>query len=318
MPQGHCRYTQMLPLKQLITKAIEKRKGLLAHTDAVRLVNGAGDGCDGLLIDRYAAHISVQLLHERWRKQLGEIQRILEAHMPVKYLIVKSRQGLDITTEVLIDGDATTVVSEYGLKFAVDLNDGLNAGLFLDMRANRHRVGVLCKDKKVLNCFAYTCSFGVHARKAVAAEVINVDISKKILERGRHNYALNQIEPGKNEFIKADSIDFLTRAVKKQNYFDVIILDPPSFARHEGGVFQVKRDLPKLIALSISVLNPGGILFVSTNYSELTHGDLKQMVSKNLNNKKIKILNPITQDTDFPGTNTIKESHLVGVLVQLL
>ena len=113
-----------------------------------------------------------------------------------------------------------------------------------------------------------------------AREVINTDISRKILERGKNNYQLNALSAAAGEFIKADSVAFLQRAFKKGNGFDVIILDPPSFARHEGKVFQVKRDLPKLIALAVAVLNPGGSLLVTTNYSEISHADLERILAK--------------------------------------
>ena len=90
--------------------------------------------------------------------------QFVDISMPVEYLIVKSRHGLEIKEEVLIGHEPQTIVEEHGIKFEVNLNDGLNCGLFLDMRQNRRMVGQACKDKKVLNCFSYTCSFGVHAR----------------------------------------------------------------------------------------------------------------------------------------------------------
>ncbi len=302
-------------MQNLISKAVLKRKPLSLITNAMRLVNGKGDGMDGLLIDRYNAHVQIQILDDVWQKHLPQIQQALTAHFPVEYMIVKSRQSTRLSSTTLCTSNTSqTIVHEHNLKFAVDLNDGLNCGLFLDMRANRHLVGKFCKGKKVLNCFAYTCSFGVHARAHGAKEVINVDISQKILERGRANYELNNLPTGPHEFANADSMSFLTRAVKKGNRFDTIILDPPSFARHEGKVFQVKRDLPKLIATAAASLNPKGILFVSTNSSEITHAKLEQMLPNPVS--KIHSIQRLTQDTDFPGTNTFKESHLAALLVR--
>jgi len=307
----------MKQLNILLNKSIHRRANLAKITNAMRLVNGKGDGLDGLLIDRYNKHFQIQILSDLWQKQLSEIKKILTTTLPVDYLIVKSRHGLEINEEVLIGTDPLTIVEEHGIKFEVNLNDGLNCGLFLDMRQNRRMIAQECKNKKVLNCFAYTCSFGVHARLGGAQEVINTDISRKILERGSKNYQLNGLSVADGEFIKTDSVSYLQRAFKKGNYFDVIILDPPSFARNEGKVFQVKNDLPKLIALAVAVLNSGGQLLVTTNYSEITHADLERILSKSLNGRKVTKIERVGQDEDFPASNTFKESYLVGLLIKV-
>jgi len=308
----------MKTLSLALTQAIQRRDTLSRSTNAMRLVNGAGDGLDGLLIDRYHRHLHVQILLEHWHNDMQGICRFLSASLPVDYLIVKSRQGLEIKEEVLIGTDPATTVEEHGIKFEVNLNDGLNCGLFLDMRRNRRMAGLFSKGKKVLNCFSYTCSFGVHARLGDAREVVNTDISRKILERGKNNYQLNDLSISSGEFIKASSIAYLQRAFKIGNSFDVIILDPPSFARHEGHVFQIKRDLPKLIALAVAVLNPGGRLLVTTNYSEISYADLERILSKGLNGRRVGRIQRVGQDEDFVGSNSFKESYLVGLWVKFL
>ncbi len=304
-------------MQSLIIKAIEKRKALVSHTNAMRLVNSQGDDCPGLLIDLYNKHAHVQVLGGDWLKHLNAIHEAIAAQFPLDYFIVKSRKQLDFTVEKIVGAHSKTVVTENGIKFAVDLNDGINTGLFLDMRANRKLVGALCKEKKVLNCFAYTCSFGAYARANGASQVLNVDISKKILERAGANNELNGFAILSHEFVRADSLGFLLRAVKKDNRFDVIIIDPPSFARHENKTFVIKRDLPKLIALSVASLNPGGALFISTNNSELTHAHLERMLALGLNGRKVKMIQRLGQDIDFPGSNSFKESYLAALLVTL-
>jgi len=301
-----------------LNKAILLRGHMKLNSNALRLINGLGDGLDGLLIDRYHRHVQVQLLSLHWQEKINEIVRILTLAMPIDYLIVKTRQGLEIKQEVLIGSQAQTIVEENGINFEVNLNDGLNCGLFLDMRRNRWLISQACRGKKVLNCFAYTCSFGVYARHAGAREVINTDISRKILEKGKNNFKINSLPLIDGEFIKADSVSFLQRAFKKRNTFDVIILDPPSFARHEGKVFQVKRDLPKLIALAVAVLNPAGFLLVTTNYSEISHADLERILSKGLNGRHVAQIQRVGQDEDFLGSNSFKESFLVGLWVKFL
>ncbi len=306
-----------------IIKALDKRQSLHKITNAMRLVNGRGDDCEGLIIDRYGTHGVIYIYHPRWLDQLEQIKHVLRKAHPFQYIIVKDRSATmsskadDINTRVIEgSGVSSTVVQEYGLSFHVDVNDGLNAGLFLDMRANRHAVGLWCKDKRVLNCFAYTCAFGVHARAQGATEVVNVDLSKSYLKRGEANYAANKLPVGRGEFLRYDAVKFLVNCVKKSNTFDVIILDPPSFARHEGKTFQVKRDLAGVIGLAITSLKSSGLLFVSTNCSDLTHADLGRMVVAGLNGKKVIKMTQVKQDSDFPATNTFKESYLVGLMVQ--
>jgi 23S rRNA (cytosine1962-C5)-methyltransferase len=308
----------MKELIRTLHKAIQRREQLSSITNAMRLVNGAGDDLDGLLIDRYHQHLHIQVLKDHWHKHIEEICRLLVSSMPVDYLIVKTRRGLDVKAEVLIGAKPRTIVEEHGIKFEVNLNDGLNCGLFLDMRRSRRMVGQVAQGKKVFNGFSYTCSFGVHARVGGAREVINTDISRKILERGKNNYQLNALSAGAEEFIKADSSFFLQRAYKKKNGFDVIILDPPSFARHEGKVFQVKRDMPKLIALAVAVLNPGGRLLVTTNYSGIGGADLERMLAGGLNGRRVAHIQRVGQDEDFYGRNSFKESYLVGLWVKFL
>jgi 23S rRNA (cytosine1962-C5)-methyltransferase len=308
----------MKNLESLLDKAIRYRHKLTLCSDAMRLVNGPGDGLDGLLIDRYNKHLHVQILSDRWHQQMDDICALLTGVMPVEYLIIKSRRGIEIRKEVLIGSKPRTIVEEHGIKFEVDLNDGLNCGLFLDMRHNRRMVGQASQGKKVFNGFAYTCSFGVHARLAGAREVINTDISRKTLERGENNYRLNALSAASGEFIKANTVSFLQRAFKKGNMFDVIILDPPSFARHEGGVFQVKRDLPKLTALAVAVLNPGGSMLVTTNYSGISHADLERILARGLNGRRVAHIQRVGQDEDFIGSNSFKESYMVGLWAKFL
>lgn len=302
-----------------IIQAFKKRHALNEFTNAMRLVNGKGDECDGLIIDCYGSHAVIYIYQARWLNQIDAIKQILIKVCSATYIIVKDRsqsatsKADDIKSRLIYgDGPSTTIVHEYGLSFEVDVNDGLNAGLFLDMRANRHAVGKLCKGKKVLNGFAYTCAFGVHARANGAREVVNVDVSKSYLNRGQVNYALNKLPIGQGEFLRYDAVKFLTNCVKKANIFDIIVLDPPSFARFEGNTFQVKRDLSDLVKYAIECLNPKGLLFVSTNCSELTHQDLEAIVA----NRNVASIKRVMQDVDFRGSNTFKESYLVGVMVQ--
>ncbi|MBF0479651.1 MAG: class I SAM-dependent rRNA methyltransferase [Candidatus Omnitrophica bacterium] len=309
----------------LLKIAASKRETLKASTNAIRLVNSMGDDeeLSGLILEQYHQHFVAQIFDERWLKEKKLLRDFVKEQGGV-YLVIKDRTESasshpdDIKRNVWIEHNSSqTIVEENGLNFGVDLNDTLNTGLFLDMRHNRKVVSGLAANRKVLNCFAYTCSFGVYCRHKGAISVVNVDVSKKSLDRGRANYELNGIVPEKNEFIRADAVEYLEKAVKKDNRFDLIILDPPSFARHEGKIFSVKKDLAGLIANAVKVLNPDGVLFVSTNLSDMNPEYLEDLITEAAKNRTVKKVDYFGQDQDFPGSGLMSESCLSAVLVIL-
>lgn len=309
---------------QNLSQAFNLRHKLTASTNAVRLFNGQGDGIKGLIIDRYADVAIIYIYDEKLLHQLPTIVSSLEKHHSFQTIVLKERWQTssskpdDIRISLLKGAQTIWQVNEHGVTFEVDVNDGLNSGLFLDMRANRQLVALTIKDKRLLNCFAYTCAFGLHAKVNGAKEVVNVDLSQAYLNRGKRNNELNSLAIDRGEFLRFDAVDFLVKAVKKENLFDTIVIDPPSFARDRGRTFQIKRDLPKLMALGIAALAPKGSLLISTNCSDITHADLERILKSALNGKKVLRVTRLTQDTDFVGTNTFKESYLVGLWINLI
>ncbi len=307
---------------KLLREALARRQPLRKVTNALRLVNAKGDHLEGLVLEQYGKHFVAQVFSPFWLREAVSLMGFLKNYERVDYFIIKDRiqsassNPRDIKTQVLAGGfNSCITVCENGLHFEVDLNDTLNTGLFLDMRANRKLVGQNCKNKKVLNCFSYTCSFGIYSRVYGAREVMNIDINKKALERARTNYNLNGLKIQPQEFVRADVAIFLERALRKHNYFDVIILDPPSFARADGKVFSVQKDLPKLLKLAISLLNKGGQIFVSTNLSGISHRNLEETLKKADQNRPKKFTR-LGQDVDFPGSGQVKESHLAALWVE--
>ena len=307
----------------LIELAIAKRKPLRKITNALRLVNGIGDDLPGLVIEQYDGHCVVHLFQKQWIAQTQALSEFIKVRLDARYLIIKLRlDSKAVYAEKINAGiwieevSSQAVVRENALDFAVDLNDGLNSGLFLDMRRNRKLIAGLLKGVKVLNCFSYTCSFGVYARAAGASSVVNVDISRKSLERGRKNYALNGLHCDDDEFVRADALGYMSRAVKKNNRFGCVILDPPSFARNDTKTFNVKKDMPALISSAMNILDPGGIFLAATNFSGLFHGDLESMV-RAAGKDKIRSVKPLGQDVDFRGTGCMPESYLAAVLVKM-
>jgi 23S rRNA (cytosine1962-C5)-methyltransferase len=161
------------------------------------------------------------------------------------------------------------VVEENKLKFIVNLSDYLDTGLFLDHRVTREKVRVDSRDKKVLNLFSYTGSFSVYAASGGASEVVTVDLSKTYSEWAKRNMQLNGfIDLSRYKFIQADVLQYLDTV--PENYFDLIILDPPTFSNSKRmeDILDIQRDHVKLINDCLRILRSGGKIYFSTNYKK--------------------------------------------------
>lgn len=159
------------------------------------------------------------------------------------------------------------VVLEYGIKFQVNLVDYLDTGLFLDHRETRRMVASIAKEKRVLNLFAYTCSFSVHAAAMGASFTKSVDMSNTYTAWGEENFLLNSLPLKTNEIVRADCLKFLTEEIDKGIQYDLIIIDPPTISRSKkmDQMFDIQEDYIFLIEKSLKLLKEKGVIFFSTN-----------------------------------------------------
>lgn len=189
------------------------------------------------------------------------------------------KQNAERVSPVLLEGDPeaslTTGVTERGVRYGLDFAAGYSTGLFLDQRHNRSFVR-MAAPRRMLNTFAYTCSFSVVAALA-GAETLSVDLSKKSLDRGRRNFELNGIEEsGKHRFIADDVLDVLPRLERRGEKFDMIILDPPTFSRgNRGRRWQVEQGLEDLVLMAIELAAPGALILISTNCTRINRRSLE-------------------------------------------
>ena len=169
-----------------------------------------------------------------------------------------------------------TIVAERRLQFGVDFGAGYSVGLFIDQRENRSYVRQIAP-RRLLNCFAYTCSFSV-AAAAVGAKTVSVDLSKNSLNRGRENFALNSLRTDDHQFIADDVLAVLPRLARRGEKFDAIILDPPTFSRNRRGkAFHVEQDFERLLTLAIALATRDCHILLSTNCSSLGQHALEVM-----------------------------------------
>jgi 23S rRNA (cytosine1962-C5)-methyltransferase len=216
-----------------------------------------------------------QLLEELqiWADSIGfPVRRVFARLIPTKN---ERREP-----PALVVGDPSeslqTVATEWYLKFSIDFGTGYSPGLFLDQRENRRYVRHMAP-KRLLNCFAYTCSFSVEAA-CNGASTLNIDLSQKYLTRGRENFALNNLSTIDHRFITDDVRAVLPRLARRGEKFDAIILDPPTFSRSPGGkTFQVQHDFKSLLIGALAVAERDARILVSTNYSALSERALEVM-----------------------------------------
>ncbi len=310
-------------IEELFNKALVKRQGL--NTNALRVINGEGDGLPGITLDRYNKHYVLQVFDDALENRADYIGRRILELVDAEYFIVKLRcwsDGLsleDAPATILQGESSATVVTENGIDFNIDLHDAINSGLFLDMRSNRALVTAHAKGKRLLNGFSYTCSFGAYAKFYGALETVNVDISQKILSLGIENYKRNNLPYSEKEFIRADVMEYFDGLIKIGSVFDIIVMDPPSFSRHKGKTFSAKKSIGDIAQKSLKLLSDAGELFISTNNSSISKNVLKNIVTQEAAKEGIKLvsLKTVGQDIDFPGSGKVKESHLSGVWAKI-
>lgn len=257
------------------------------ETDAFRLRHGAADALPGCYVDRLGPVLLAQAEAQLTAQQIAPLRDPLP--WPTRSLYFKRLQrrvrsaAAESVAPQWVAGETAPdrfLVRENGVRFELSLSEGYSTGLFLDQRDNRRRLltghvaagfalpparGATGQAVEVLNLFAYTCGFSVCAARA-GARVTSVDLSRKYLEWGRRHFALNELDPEAHDFIYGDTFDWLKRFARKGRRFDVILADPPTFsASKASGVFQAERHYGRLVAALLPVLQPGGVLFASTN-----------------------------------------------------
>jgi 23S rRNA (cytosine1962-C5)-methyltransferase len=280
-----------------LAAALERRSKLAAdpETNAYRLINRAADGFPDLAVDRYA-NVLVAHLYTHGRRTTPP-KRLLEAlaaetgaeSVYIKYrpdqgsvLDEEARQDLAPPKPLVGRAVDELEVLENRLRFIIRPGDGLSTGLFLDMRETRAWVGARSGGRTVLNCFAYTCGFGLAAWRGGAARAVNVDVSRRYLDWGRANAERNGFAPPATDLIFGDVFDWLKRFGRRGQTFDLVILDPPSFATTRQTRFSVERDYAGLVALAAPLVAPGGELLACANTHTLPARSFTAMVKEGL------------------------------------
>jgi 23S rRNA (cytosine1962-C5)-methyltransferase len=320
-------------LESIILKAWSARQPLLraAEITACRLFHGAGDGIDGLVIELLGdvlvvqvhpghglpAEVQLRPAIERLRQEAGARAVYRKVFVPDRAVVPPDVAAMHSSPQPWIGEpvDPEIIVRECDLKFITRPYDGFSVGLFLEHRDNRRRIGEMAAGRRVLNLFSYTCSFSVAAVKGGAASVSSVDVSKRYLEWGKRNFAANSLSTEGHWFFCSDVLEFYGRATRQHRRYDLVILDPPTFARmrRPHRTLVLDEQLGPLIAGAIGLLDPGGILLLATNARQLSAERIEREIRAAARPRNCTILERPPLPADFPGDADYSKTVLVKV-----
>jgi 23S rRNA (cytosine1962-C5)-methyltransferase len=274
-------------LKQQVQAAWELRSPLRQNCSAYRWLFGEGDGIPGVTVDLYGEFAVVQTYLSGADELLAWLIEALTATVPLRGILWRSQQDRDQTeqsqgkTRLLWGQDPppNLVVKEQGLLFQVNLQTGQKTGLFLDQRQNRQWIESFSQDRTVLNCFCYTGAFSLYALRGGAKTVVSVDIGRSLAEATERNIELNHLDRDRHTFVTADCFDLLDRYGQENRKFDLVIVDPPSFAKSKQNRYAAIRAYTKLNALALRCVVPGGLLATASCTSQVSVEAFKEMLA---------------------------------------
>ncbi|CAM4092532.1 class I SAM-dependent rRNA methyltransferase [Bacillus paramycoides] len=308
-----------------IKSALHKRKDFYKSNDttAFRVVNGEGDGLGGLIIDYYDGYYVISWYSEGIYTFRDEIVEALQKVANFKGIYEKKRfdtKGKYIEDDDFVAGERgefPLIVKENGVNFAVYLNDGAMVGVFLDQRNVRKQIrDKYAKGRTVLNMFSYTGAFSVFAALGGASKTTSVDLANRSLSKTIEQFSVNEIDYEAQDIIVEDVFLYFKYAAKKKMKFDMVVLDPPSFARSKKYTFSAAKDYKNLLKETIAITENNGIIVASTNCSAFDMKKFKGFIDiafKEMNGK-YKILEEHSLPEDFRTIDQFKEGDYLKVV----
>ena len=305
----------------LFRQAKEKRSAYYQDdlTTAFRLFNQEGDGFGGLTVDLYGDYAVFSWYNSyvyQIRQTISEAFRQVFPEVLGTYEKIRFK-GLDYESAHVYGQEAPDffTVLENGVLYQVFMNDGLMTGIFLDQHEVRGSlVDGLAMGKSLLNMFSYTAAFSVAAAMGGASQTTSVDLAKRSRELSQAHFQANGISTDDHRFIVMDVFEYFKYAKRKGLTYDVIVLDPPSFARNKKQTFSVAKDYHKLISQSLEILNPSGIIIASTNAANVSRQKFTEQIDKGFAGRSYQILNKYGLPADFAYNKKDESSNYLKVI----
>lgn len=305
----------------LFRQAKEKRTAYYQDelTTAFRLFNQEGDDFGGLTVDLYGDYAVFSWYNSyvyQIRQTISEAFRQVFPEVLGTYEKIRFK-GLDYESAHVYGQEAPDffTVLENGVLYQVFMNDGLMTGIFLDQHEVRSSlVDGLAMGKSLLNMFSYTAVFSVAAAMGGASQTTSVDLAKRSRELSQAHFQANGISTDDHRFIVMDVFEYFKYAKRKGLTYDVIVLDPPSFARNKKQTFSVAKDYHKLISQSLEILNPEGIIIASTNAANVSRQKFTEQIDKGFAGRSYQILNKYGLPADFAYNKKDESSNYLKVI----
>lgn len=288
---------------------LRKSTGIASRTDndTYRLVHGEGDCLPGLIIDIYGETAVMQAHSVGMHVNRNDIANALQNTLgdKLKNIYYKSETTLPYKADInkdngyIMGGNASNISTEYGLKFHIDWIRGQKTGFFVDQRENRSLLEKYAKGRKLLNMFCYTGGFSIYALRGGAEIVHSVDSSAKAIDLTNANVAINFPDDPRHQAFAEDAFDFLERM---GNNYDLIILDPPAFAKHRDSLRNALIGYRRLNAKALEKIQPGGILFTFSCSQVVSKENFRTAVftAAAMAKRNVRILHQLTQPADHP------------------
>ncbi|MGX9132926.1 class I SAM-dependent rRNA methyltransferase [Rummeliibacillus sp. JY-2-4R] len=292
-------------------------------TTAFRIFNGEGDGIGGLTIDYFDGYYMVSWYSEGIYTFREHVYNALNELVEYKGIYEKKRfdtkgQYIDQDDFVMgTEGDFPIIIKENGMNFAINLNDGAMTGIFLDQRDVRRAIRDHYADAtKMLNTFSYTGAFSVAAALGGAAKTTSVDLAKRSLAKTIEQFSVNGIDYEAQDIKVMDVFHYFKYAVRHELKFDLVVLDPPSFARTKKMTFSTAKDYPKLLADAIAITEKNGIIVASTNNASFGMKKFKSFIDQAFKdmNIKYKIVDQFGLPKDFRANRDFPEFNYLKVV----
>lgn len=310
-----------------IASATALRKRLVSDTNAYRLIHGESDFLPGLIVDRYGDMLVMQILSfgmDRRKERLADLL-MKETGATAVYLRndanSRTLEGLPVEHGFLRGGGATTVdIHEGGARFLVDIEHGQKTGWFCDQRENRLAVASLADGATVLEAFCHTGAFGIHAALHGAASVLGLDVSRDAIAQARDHAARNKVE-GRCEYREADAFEELRRIERAGDRFDLVMLDPPSFARTKQAVPQALAGYKQINLRALRLVGPEGFLMSCSCSHHVSEEQFLSMLQDAAHDAKrqLRLIERRSQARDHPVLASMPETrYLKCFILQVL
>ncbi len=306
-----------------IAQSIKSRERFIKNSDAFRLIYSEADGLPTLIADKYGEFIVIQTLGIGTDLRKSMFANILKDFLKPKGIYerndatIRKLEGLPLTKGILFGKVPDFItITENGIKFYVDIKNGQKTGFYLDQRDNRDMVKDFSGNAKVLDCFCYTGGFSIYALRYGALYVTGIDISEESVRLAKKNASLNNIADERFSFSAGNAFDELKRFDKRNEKFDLVILDPPSFTRKKETLEAALRGYKEINLRAMKILKQGGILISCVCSYHVGLELFKDMLTRAASDTKrlVKILDIRNHPKDHPVLLQLKESYYLKCL----